>query len=124
VRRFPCPDCGGMAVETYSAVFSDDPEDPQDPECVWRIDWDSPCGYVYDGLSNEDVDALIEIREGGATIGWVSTISVPPWLRNEDSEDEEVYEEVEFGTLFQAMHASHDECRLLGAVQERLRRRT
>jgi len=112
VRGFSCPECKGRAVEICLMIIS------EDPECIWRIDWVSPCGHAYGGTSCKQMDDLIVIEENGVAVGHVVASGGPPWRRHEDSVDEEI----EFGTLFQATHASHNECRLLAEVQESERR--
>jgi hypothetical protein len=120
VRRFRCPQCRGKAIETYSKVVD------EDGISSWAVDWESPCGYVYDGLSYEGFSAVIKIEENGATVGLIDASSPPPWRRydysNPQGQKRILY--TEFGTLWQAIHAGLDECRLLGAMQEIERRRS
>jgi hypothetical protein len=115
VRKFRCPQCGGEASETLSRS----PVKEEDLEEWWAVEWDSPCGYVFDSLSRDDLSSeFIEVRTlDGAIVGKIDVSSPPPWPRFEPRENEED-EITEFDTLWQAMNASVQEFRLLGAIQK------
>jgi hypothetical protein len=117
VRRFRCTQCGGKASETLSR----NPLKEEDVGEWWAVEWDSPCGYVFDSLSRDDLGSeFIEVRtKDGEIVGKIDVLSPPPWPRFDPRENENEPDEVtEFDTLWQAMHASVNECRLLGAMQE------
>jgi len=117
VRRFRCTQCGGEAFET----FSRDPLREEDVGEWWAVEWDSPCGYVFDSLSRDDLSSdFIEVRTlDGTIVGKIDVSSPPPWPRFDPRVNESEPDEVtEFDTLWQAMNASAEECKLLGAMQE------
>ena len=118
VRKFSCPDCGGEAYETFRIII---PEDQV--HAWWGVEWTSNCGYVSDCLSSDDCSlvwyggrSLIGVEENGVVVGLVDPSFAPPWRRYEAS-NMKTQTYARFGTLWQSLHASVDESRLLAAIQ-------
>ena len=113
VRRFPCPDCRGDAFETFSKIMYDEMQS-------WEVEWRSACGYVFDGVSSEQIGGrFMEVRgEKGAVVAYVDVSDPPPWRRWELGQG---FRYAEFLTLWQAWHVSVMESRLIALIQRKNR---
>ena len=109
-RKFSCPDCECDAFETFRKLRSDDETE------WWGVEWESACGYVFDGFSSDEVDSrFLEVEdEKGAVIGMIDVSNPPPWRRWELGQG---FRYGEFSTLWQAWHVGVNECRLIAEIQ-------
>jgi len=112
--KFPCPICGGDAYESFIELEPDDPAEMD----VWRIRWGSRCDHVGGGV-NEVACVATPVEEDGVIVGMIEPVSPPEWPRYDGSGDTSQVNRscAFFGTLWQAGHASLDECRLVAAIQ-------
>jgi hypothetical protein len=113
VATFPCPVCSGDAYEFFLEV-EPDPDDIAE----WKIRWASDCGHVS-GVGDDVACVCTQVEEDGVIVGTIEPVSPPEWPRYEGSGDTSVPDRpcACFGTLWQAMHASADECGLLAEIQ-------
>ncbi len=118
VAQFSCPsgDSDSAALEHFMELR---PNDPNEMEW-WRIQWSGSCSHIatISGI-NEVACAPIPVEEHGVLVGSIEPVSPPGWPRYEVSGNTSAHDLpcAFFGTLWQAMHASLDECRLLAAIQ-------
>ena len=121
VRRFACSICGGEAFEFFRYIWAT----METPES-WEVDWTSECGCVWDGLSSDSVGSrFMEVQDrNGVLVGLIDisqALRWGHWRRFEVSGQPPFFlqssKSVLFGTLWQAINAPVEECRLLGSIQ-------
>jgi len=109
VAKFLCPTCGADAVEIFIEL---EPEDPEEMEC-WAVGWRGKCSHIAPGSVVQEACVCTLVEEGGVVVGSIEPVSPPEWPRYEGSGDTSVSNRTCacFGTLWQAIAASLDECR-------------
>ena len=117
VVRFPCPVCAGSAYEEY--------EERRYGEFIPITDvqsfaWSSACGHVIGQADH--FRCVIPVQQNGKVVGWVGRdlIGHDGFWHRLSYEDGKMAESppVRFGTMWQALKASPDECRLLAMMQQ------
>ena len=116
VAKFSCPTCDSAALEQFMELRPNDPDEME----WWHIQWSGTCSHIaICSVTNMVACVATPVEEDGVIVGSIEPVSPPEWPRYEGSGDTSVPDRpcAFFGTLWQAMHASLDECRLLAAIQ-------
>jgi hypothetical protein len=121
VLGFSCPICGGQAYELCVKMEDFRPALGHD---LWDVQCRSECGHVdaeysqptgsilhFEDATNDEAMLIIPIEKRGGRTFWYRS-EEDKWMPGCGATTP-----ARFGSLWQAIHASADECQLLAALQ-------